>query len=110
MALVYASAERLGEEEGSPRAIPVYEGDEVVAYIFSTLGVVAAPGYSGVPFDVIAGVDLSGAIPALYRNDFRERYQVVTNYWRYPVLSAQRCVTGAIPVLVLWKVSRQRVL
>src|ERR1700741_4010173 len=63
MAVVYpAGAERLGPEEGSPAAIAVYEGDKPVAYLFSTLDIVAAPGYSAVPFDVIAGVDLDGRI------------------------------------------------
>src|SRR6185295_7759439 len=55
-------AERLGTEEGSPPAIAVYKGTEIVAYLFSTLDVVRASGYSSVPFDVIAGVDLSGRV------------------------------------------------
>src|SRR6516165_6259549 len=63
MAVVYpAGAERLGPEEGSPPAIAVYKDDKVVAYLFSTLDIVAAPGYVAVPFDVIAGVDLDGRI------------------------------------------------
>src|SRR5215475_677826 len=62
MAVVYPGAERLGPEEGSPPAIAVYQGDKVVAYVFSTLDIIAAPGYSTTPFDVIAGVDLGGHI------------------------------------------------
>jgi NosR/NirI family nitrous oxide reductase transcriptional regulator len=63
MAVVYPSgAERLGPEEGSPPAIAVYQGDKVVAYVFSTLDIIAAPGYSTTPFDVIGGVDLDGRI------------------------------------------------
>jgi transcriptional regulator of nitric oxide reductase len=62
MAVVYPGAERLGPEEGSPPAIAVYKGDAVVAYLFSTLDIIAAPGYSTTPFDVIAGVDLTGHI------------------------------------------------
>src|SRR5437867_4351229 len=62
MAVVYPGAERLGMEEGSPPAIAVFKGDKVVAYVFSTLDIIAAPGYSTTPFDVIAGVDLSGRI------------------------------------------------
>ena len=62
MAVVYPSAERLGLEEGSPPAIAVYKGDQIVAYVFSTLDIIAATGYSTIPFDVIAGVDLSGRI------------------------------------------------
>jgi NosR/NirI family transcriptional regulator, nitrous oxide reductase regulator len=63
MKVVYpAGAERLGPEEGSPPAIAVYQGDKVVAYVFSTLDIIAAPGYTTTPFDVIAGVDLTGHI------------------------------------------------
>src|SRR5215813_9860473 len=63
MAVVYpGGAERLGPEEGSPPSIAVYQGDKAVAYLFSTLDIVAATGYSTTPFDVIAGVDLEGRI------------------------------------------------
>src|SRR5580704_18151558 len=63
MAVVFpGGAERLGPEEGKPPAIAVYQGDKVVAYVFSTLDIIAAPGYSTTPFDVIAGVDLTGHI------------------------------------------------
>jgi transcriptional regulator of nitric oxide reductase len=40
----------------------VFKGDKVTGYIFSTLDVIAAPGYSTTPFDVIAGVDTEGRI------------------------------------------------
>src|SRR5437660_9671814 len=60
LAVVYPGAERLGMEEGSPPAIAVLKGDKIVAYVFSTLDIIAAPGYSTTPFDVVAGVDLSG--------------------------------------------------
>ncbi len=63
LAVVYpGGAERLGPEDGSPPAIAVYQGDKVVAYLFSTLDIIAARGYSATPFDVIAGVDLTGHI------------------------------------------------
>src|SRR5215212_4179718 len=62
MAVVYPGAERLGMEEGEPPAIAVFEGDKVVGYVFSTLDIIAAPGYSTTPFDVIAGVDVEGRI------------------------------------------------
>jgi len=62
MAVVYPGAERLGMEEGTPPAIAVYKGDKIAAYVFSTLDIIAAPGYTSTPFDVIAGVDLSGRI------------------------------------------------
>jgi NosR/NirI family transcriptional regulator, nitrous oxide reductase regulator len=63
MAVVYpAGAERLGPEEGAPPAIALFKDDKVIAYVFSTLDIVAATGYSTTPFDVIAGVDLDGRI------------------------------------------------
>ncbi len=62
LAVVMPGAERLGPEEGSPPSIAVYKGNDIVAYLFSTLDVVRASGYSSVPFDVIAGVDLAGRI------------------------------------------------
>src|SRR6267154_769352 len=63
MAVVYpGGAERLGPEEGSPPAIAVYKDDKVVAYVFSTLDIVRATGYSTTPFDVVGGVDLDGRI------------------------------------------------
>src|SRR5215468_4166547 len=63
MAVVFpGGAERLGPEEGSPPAIAIYKADKVVAYVFSTLDIIAAPGYSTTPFDVIGGVDLDGRI------------------------------------------------
>jgi NosR/NirI family transcriptional regulator, nitrous oxide reductase regulator len=62
MAVVYPGAERLGIEEGSPPAIAVFKGGTIVAYGFSTLDIIAAPGYSTTPFDVIGGVDISGRI------------------------------------------------
>jgi transcriptional regulator of nitric oxide reductase/NAD-dependent dihydropyrimidine dehydrogenase PreA subunit len=62
MAVVYPGAERLGMEEGSPPSVPVYKGDKIVAYVFSTVDIIDSRGYSGTPFDVIAGVDLSGRI------------------------------------------------
>jgi transcriptional regulator of nitric oxide reductase len=76
MAVVYPNAERLGDEEGMPPAIPVYQGDKIVAYIFSTLDIINAPGYSTTPFDVIAGVDLEGRITGAKVVFHREPYIV----------------------------------
>ena len=76
MAVVYPNAERLGDEEGTPPAIPVFQGDKIVAYIFSTLDIINAPGYSTTPFDVIAGVDLEGRITGAKVVFHREPYIV----------------------------------
>jgi transcriptional regulator of nitric oxide reductase/ferredoxin len=85
MAVVYPGAERLGPEEGSPPAIAVYRGDKPVAYLFSTLDIVAAPGYSLTPFDVIAGVDLGGRITGAKVVFHREPY-VYRDAVRQPLL------------------------
>ena len=74
MAVVYPGAERLGPEEGSPPAIAVYRSDTIVAYIFSTLDIIAAPGYSVIPFDVIAGVEPNGRITGAKVVFHREPY------------------------------------
>ena len=87
MAVVYPGAERLGPEEGSPPAIAVYKGDKVVAYIFSTLDIIAAPGYSVIPFDVIAGVEPNGRITGAKVIFHREPY-VYHDAVRQPQLDA----------------------
>src|SRR5437879_9004794 len=75
MAVVFpAGADRLGPEEGSPPAIAVYKDEKVVAYVFSTLDIIAAPGYYTTPFDVIAGVDLDGRITGAKVVFHRELY------------------------------------
>jgi NosR/NirI family transcriptional regulator, nitrous oxide reductase regulator len=75
MAMVYpAGAERLGPEEGSPPAIAVYKGDRVVAYIFSTLDIIAAVAYAPIPYDVIAGVEPDGHITGAKVVFHREPY------------------------------------
>jgi NosR/NirI family transcriptional regulator, nitrous oxide reductase regulator len=85
LAVVYPAAERLGPEEGSPPAIAVYKGEAVVAYLFSTLDIIAAPGYSVVPFDVIAGVTPDGRITGAKVVFHREPY-VYQDAVRQPLL------------------------
>src|ERR1700751_5111439 len=73
MAVVFpGGAERLGPEEGSPPAIAVYQSGKVAAYVFSTLDIIAAGGYSTTPFEVIGGFDLAGRITGatvVFHND-----------------------------------------
>ena len=64
LAAVWPDAERIGDWEGEPPAAPVYQGEEVIGYIYSTLDVVARRGYSNAPFDVIGAVDLEGGFKA----------------------------------------------
>jgi len=76
MAVVVPGAARLGPEEGSPPAIAVYKDgdDKPAAWVFSTLDVIAAPGYASTPFDVIAGVDPQGRITGAKVVFHREPY------------------------------------
>jgi NosR/NirI family transcriptional regulator, nitrous oxide reductase regulator len=85
MAVVYPGAERLGPEEGSPPAIAVYKDGKEVAWVFSTLDIVAAPGYSVTPFDVIAGVDARGRITGAKVVFHREPY-IFRDAVRQPLL------------------------
>jgi NosR/NirI family transcriptional regulator, nitrous oxide reductase regulator len=85
MAVVYpGGAERLGPEEGSPPAIAVFKSDKVVAYIFSTLDIIAAPAYAPIPYDVIAGVEPDGRITGAKVVFHREPY-----VWQDPVRQPQ---------------------
>ena len=59
---VFPGAQPIGQEGGAPPAAPVYMDGQLVGYVYSTLDVVAAPGYTSVPFDVLAGVDAQGVL------------------------------------------------
>ena len=62
-ASIFPDADRLEPAgDSGPPAARAFKGDQLLGYIFSTLDVVRAPGYQGTPFDIVAGVDLSGAI------------------------------------------------
>jgi transcriptional regulator of nitric oxide reductase len=97
MAVVYPGAERLGPEEGSPPAIAVYKGDKVVAYVFSTLDIIAAPGYSVTPFDVIAGVDIGGRITGAKVVFHREPY-IYHDAVRQPLLDTFLAREAGLPL------------
>jgi NosR/NirI family nitrous oxide reductase transcriptional regulator len=74
LAVAFPGAESLGPEEGAPPAAAVYVGGAVAGYVFSTLDILAAPGYSSVPFDVIAGVSLDGRVTGAKVVFHREPY------------------------------------
>src|SRR5260370_22960058 len=97
MAVVYPGAERLGPEDGSPPAIAVYRGDKVVAYIFSTLDIIAAPGYAVTPFDVIAGVDVDGRITGAKVVFHREPY-IYHDAVRQPLLDTFLAREAGMPL------------
>jgi transcriptional regulator of nitric oxide reductase len=105
MAIIWPGAERLGPEGGKPPAIPVYRNGKIAGYIFSTLDVVHAPGFSGIPFDVIAGVDLTGHIsgakavferePHIYQDEIRQP-QLDTFLARTAGMASQGANSGAL--------------
>jgi NosR/NirI family nitrous oxide reductase transcriptional regulator len=105
MATVWPGAQKLGPEEGKPPAIAVYRDGKVIGYIFSTLDVVHAPGFSGTPFDVIAGVDRTGHIsgakvifhrePHVYQDEIRQP-QLDTFLARTAGMASQGGNSGAL--------------
>jgi NosR/NirI family transcriptional regulator, nitrous oxide reductase regulator len=106
MAIVWPGAEKLGPEEGKPSAIAVYRDGKIVGYLFSTLDTVNAQGFSIIPFDVIAGVDLTGHISGatvifhreshVYLDDIRQP-QLDTFLARTAGMSSQGGNSGALP-------------
>jgi NosR/NirI family transcriptional regulator, nitrous oxide reductase regulator len=105
MAIVWPGAEKLGPEEGKPAAIAVYRDGKIAGYVFSTLDVVDAQGYSAIPFDVIAGVDLTGHIsgatvifhrePHVYLDEIRQP-QLDTFLARTAGMASQGGNSGAL--------------
>ena len=59
---LFPGTNKLVPTQGRPLALEAWVGDELQGYIFSTLDVVNATGYSGMPFDFIAGMTLDGKI------------------------------------------------
>ena len=57
---MFPNADRFEPSEGTPSYVRVFEGDQQVGYLFSTLDVVRARGYSSRPFDAIVGMDMAG--------------------------------------------------
>jgi NosR/NirI family transcriptional regulator, nitrous oxide reductase regulator len=106
MAIVWPGAEKLGPEEGKPPAIAVYRDGKIAGYVFSTLDIVNAQGFSIIPFDVIAGVDLTGHISAakvifhreshVYLDEIRQP-QLDTFLARTAGMNSQGGNSGALP-------------
>lgn len=62
---IYPGAEEIGPTKGNPVAAEVLIGGKAAGYIFSTLDVVSAVGYTTTPFDVLGGVTLDGAVTGM---------------------------------------------
>ena len=105
MAVVWPGAEKLGPEEGKPAAIAVYRDGKIAGFVFSTLDIVGATGFSSIPFDVIAGVDLTGHIsgskvvfhrePHVYEDEIRQP-ELDTFLARTAGMAAQGGNSGAL--------------
>ncbi len=59
---IFPQADEIGEAVGVPPAAPVYQNGEVIGYLYATHETIDARGYSGTPFDAIAGVTLDARI------------------------------------------------
>jgi polyferredoxin len=67
----FPEASRFGALGGSPRAAPVYRGEELLGYVLLTNDIVQIPAYSGRPINTLVGFDLAGRIRgiAIVRHD-----------------------------------------
>ncbi|GKY89570.1 NosR/NirI family protein [Sinisalibacter aestuarii] len=75
LAAIYPGVTRLAMvADDGPVSAEAYIGDDMVGYVFSTLDVVRAPGYSSTPFDVVAGVTMDGTITGAVVLFHREPY------------------------------------
>ena len=92
-------------EDDGPAAAAAYRDAELAGYIFSTLDVLRAPGYSSTPFDVVAGVGLdgrvTGAVVLFHRepyllNDIRRTGQLVTFLHALEGLESRLGATGGL--------------
>lgn len=58
----FPEAARLGDATGDPPAIPVFRGDEQIGLLFETRHVTPIPAYSGLPVNMLVGLDMQGEI------------------------------------------------
>jgi transcriptional regulator of nitric oxide reductase len=62
---------------GEPQAIPAYDGDKLLGYVFYSRVVAASVGYSGKPLNVLVGLDLAGRITGLELVEHHEPILVI---------------------------------
>lgn len=58
----FPQADRFGEFEGEPPAVPAYRGNTLLGYAYLSTDVVRIPAYSGKPINTLVGFDLDGRI------------------------------------------------
>ncbi|MXY35002.1 MAG: 4Fe-4S binding protein [Boseongicola sp. SB0664_bin_43] len=77
MSAVFPGITRLEmADDHGPVAAAAYRREEMAGYVFSTLDVLRAPGYSSTPFDVVAGVTMDGRITGAVVLFHREPYLI----------------------------------
>ncbi|MFC5440568.1 4Fe-4S binding protein [Rhodanobacter ginsenosidimutans] len=59
---VFPQATRYGDIEGTPPAAAVYQGDEIIGYVFETVMVAPVPAYSGAPINLLVSIGTDGSI------------------------------------------------
>ena len=85
-------------DDGGPPAAAAYIGENLAGYLFSALDISPTPGYSGVPFDIVAGVDLAGNVTGsiiLFHRDPHVEHNVISEFSAGATISA-RIMNAAI--------------
>ena len=72
LSTIFPEADEVGEVSGTPPAAPVYQDGELVGYLYATHETMDARGYSGTPFDGIAGVTLDARLAGVLLLDHDE--------------------------------------
>ena len=62
LAMVFPGADKVGPADGAPPAAPVYKGDRLVGYLFSSWDVTQSKGFSNRPLVLLVGIDLGGHV------------------------------------------------
>lgn len=94
---VFPGAGRLEPVDGPPAAVAVYDGEGALAgYIFSTLDLIRARGFTSTPFDVLAGVTLDGRITGV-KDAFHREPHIYNDDRRIAQLATFLASIGGVP-------------
>lgn len=58
----FPAATSFGEIGGNPPAAPVYQGQQIIGYVFESVMVAPVPAYSGEPINILVAIDTRGKI------------------------------------------------